>query len=121
MSVVFTDPAIDRLLDGLNEAQLDDIPFGVVGLSAENVVEQYNAHECQYGGLSRDSVLSRPFFTDIAPCMNNYLVAERFGEQPPLDITMPYVLTYRMRPTPVRLRLLHGVGSSRRWILINRE
>ncbi len=121
MSLEFTDPSMSRLLDGLNEAQLDEVPFGVVGLSAENVVECYNAHESQYGGLSRDSVHNRPFFTEIAPCMNNYLVAERFEEQAPLDITMPYVLTYRMRPTPVRLRLLHGLGSPRRWVLIHRE
>jgi photoactive yellow protein len=121
MSLLFTDPEMGRFLGGLNEVQLDSVPFGIVGLSAENVVEQYNTHESQYGGLSRESVLNRPFFTDIAPCMNNYLVAERFNEPAPLDITMPYVLTYRMRPTPVRLRLLRCLGPSRRWILIDRE
>jgi hypothetical protein len=51
--------------------------------------------------------------------MNNYLVAERLAETP-LDVTLPYVLTFRMRPTPVRLRLLRAVEASRRWVLVAR-
>jgi photoactive yellow protein len=121
MSFEFNDPDMYRLLNGLTEVQLDDVPFGVVGLNAQNLVEVYNAHESKYGGLGRNNVLNRPFFTEIGPCMNNYLVAERFEEQAPVDITMPYVLTFRMRPTPVQLRLLSGLASSRRWVLIRRE
>ena len=120
MGIAFDDPAMERLLEDLNEAQLDDLPFGVIRLNAANVVEVYNAHESQSAGLGRNRVVNRPFFTEIAPCMNNYLVAERLEEHAPVDVTMPYVLTFRMRPTPVRLRLLRGVASSRRWVLIHR-
>ena len=92
----------------------------MVGLDADNIVRLYNTHESRYGGLSRARVIGQPFFTDVAPCMNNYLVAERFEDGPSLDITLPYVLTFRMRPTPVRLRLLRRFGVSRRWVLVNR-
>ena len=121
MEVAFDNPGMGCLLRGLSELDLDELPFGVVGLNAENVVEIYNAHECKASGLSRNKVADRPFFLEIAPCMNNYLVAERLDEPAPVDITMPYVLTFRMRPTPVHLRLLRCEDSPRRWVLIRRD
>ena len=105
----------------MTETELDDVPFGVIGLDADSVVHVYNAWESRNAGLAQSRVIGRPFFTEIAPCMNNYLVAERFEQEAPLDVTIPYVLTFRMRPTPVRLRLVRGVASSRRWVLILRE
>ena len=74
--MTFDDVAIADMLGTLNEAALDELPFGVVGLDGENVVELYNAHEERSSGLSRDIVVGRHFFFDVAPCMNNYLVAE---------------------------------------------
>ncbi len=50
--------------------------------------------------------------------LSNY-VAERMLEAP-LDVTLPYVLTFRMRPTPVRLRLLRAAEAPRRWVLVAR-
>jgi hypothetical protein len=52
--------------------------------------------------------------------MNNFMVAQRFEEEPELDATLPYVLTLRMRPTPVRMRLLATQETVRRYILIER-
>lgn len=117
--MTFDDVAITNMLGTLNEAALDELPFGVVGLDGENAVELYNAHEERSSGLSRDIVVGRHFFFDVAPCMNNYLVAERLLEAP-LDVTLPYVLTFRMRPTPVRLRLLRAAEAPRRWVLVAR-
>jgi hypothetical protein len=37
-----------------------------------------------------------------------------------LDDIVPYVLTLRMRPTKVRLRLLATAGILRRYVLIER-
>lgn len=117
--MTFDDAAITEMLDALDEAALDELVFGAVGLDRENIVDRYNAHEVRSSGLSKDRVVGRHFFFDVAPCMNNYLVGERLDEEA-LDITLPYVLTFRMRPTPVRLRLLHAAGSARRWVLIDR-
>lgn len=107
------------MLSTMGEAAVDELPFGVVGLGSENMVELYNTHEERYSGLPRGVVVGRHFFSDVAPCMNNYMVAERLAESP-LDVTLPYVLTFRMRPTPVRLRLLRASEASRRWVLIAR-
>jgi hypothetical protein len=52
--------------------------------------------------------------------MNNFMVAQRFEDEPELDDIVPYVLTLRMRPTRVRLRLLATAGAPRHYILIER-
>jgi len=117
--MTFDDVPIIETLSTMDEAALDGLLFGVVGLDSDNVVELYNAYEERYSGLPRGIVVGRHFFSDVAPCMNNYLVAERLAEAQ-LDVTLPYVLTFRMRPTPVRLRLLRAAEASRRWVLIAR-
>jgi len=117
--MTFDDPAMAERLCALGEAELDELAFGVVGLDEEGRVDLYNAHEERSSGLPRGQVVGRHFFFDVAPCMNNYLVAERL-EEAMLDVMMPYVLTFRMRPTPVRLRLIRTATSRRRWVLVSR-
>ena len=117
----FDDASILEALNALNEAALNELPFGVIRLNNEGIVEFYSAWEERHSGLSSERTLGRHFFFDVAPCMNNYLVAERFENEAPLDETIPYVLTYRMRPTPVRLRLLKSPMVSSRWVLIERR
>jgi hypothetical protein len=52
--------------------------------------------------------------------MNNFMVAQRFEDEPDIDVIIPFVLTLRMRPTPVRLRLLASRLGLLRFILIDR-
>ena len=52
--------------------------------------------------------------------MNNFMVAQRFADEAVLDATLPYVLTLRMRPTPVTLRLLQIPGVARSYVLVQR-
>jgi len=89
------------------------------------VVQRYNAAESRLAGLSPDRVLGLPLFTTVAPCMNNYLVAQRFEEArergEPLDDTIDYVLTLRMRPIKVKLRLLATPGQVLRHVLVLRN
>ena len=107
-------------LDRLDAATRDALPFGVVGLSATGIVEVYNETEARLAGLSRQSVVGVHYFSTTAQCMNNFMVAQHFEDEATLDLTIDYVLTLRMRPTPVRLRLLKGSGSSLDYILIQR-
>lgn len=107
-------------LDALDREQSDALPFGVVGLSPAGLVEVYNRTESNLAGLPLESVLGTHFFANTAQCMNNYLVAQRFEDEPELDAVLDYVLTLRMRPTPVRLHLLKTAAVTRRYILIQR-
>ena len=107
-------------LDAMDSADLDLLPYGVVGLTATGETALYNRAECANAGLPAASVLGRPFFLTTGVCMNNFLVAQRFEDEDELDVTLDYVLTFRMRPTPVKLRLLKGAAARHNFILLQR-
>ncbi len=121
----FDTPRLVERLDALPETALDDLDFGVIGFDAANVVRRYNAYESRAAGLSPARVLGHDLFTAVAPCMNNYLVAQRFedaaAEGSELDATIDYVLTLRMRPVKVRLRLLAAPAADHRYVLVQRS
>lgn len=104
----------------LTRDQLDTLAFGVVGLSPEAIVEVYNLTESKLAGLPADSVIGSQFFLSIAQCMNNFMVAQRLQDEPELDTIIDYVLTFKMRPTPVRLRMLKSPEHPRSYLLIER-
>jgi photoactive yellow protein len=111
-----------RLVDieAMDETVRDELPFGVVGLDRDGTTRVYNRTEADMAGLDRDSVIGSGFFDTVAQCMNNFMVAQRFEDEADLDEIVPYVLTLRMRPTRVRLRLLARPDASLRFILIER-
>jgi photoactive yellow protein len=121
----FNDASLPARLAAATGDELDAWPFGVIGFDADGVVQRYNAAESRLAGLSPDRVLGLPLFTTVAPCMNNYLVAQRFEEArergEPLDDTIDYVLTLRMRPIKVKLRLLATPGQVLRHVLVLRK
>jgi photoactive yellow protein len=98
----------------------DHLPFGVVGFDAAGITKVYNETEARMAGLDPKRVLGISFFDAVAQCMNNFMVAQRFEDEPDLDVIIPFVLTLRMRPTPVRLRLLASRLALLRFILIDR-
>ena len=113
----------DRI-EACSDAELDGLDFGVIGFDGETKVRRYNAFESKCAGLSPQRVLGHPLFTMVAPCMNNFLVAQRFEDAAAggvaLDATIEYVLTLRMRPVKVGLRLLAAPGMALRYVLVNR-
>ena len=107
-------------LQSMSSGQLDDLPFGVIGFTADTTVTRYNTTESRLAGLPVASVVGQAYFLNVAQCMNNYLVAQRFEDEPEIDTVLPYVLTLRMRPTPVTLRLLKQASVAISYILIQR-
>jgi photoactive yellow protein len=121
----FATPGLHARLAQLSGDELDRLDFGVIGFDAETRVCQYNQTESQAAGLTQPRVLGQPLFTNVAPCMNNFMVAQRFedaeDEGTALDATVDYVLTLRMRPVKVALRLLAEPGSAVRYVLVQRR
>ena len=112
-------------LEGLDDAELDALDFGVIGFDAETSVRRYNAVESRLAGLTPQRVLGNALFTAVAPCMNNFLVAQRFEDAVAsatvLDATIDYVFTLRMRPSKVTLRLLASPAVALRYVLVSRR
>jgi photoactive yellow protein len=125
VSVEFHQADIATRLATFSAAQMDALEFGVIGIDADTAVQVYNTWESAKAGLAPARVLGQPFFTTVAPCMNNFMVAQRFEDAArdgsSLDATIDYVLTLRMRPIKVKLRLLAIPGAPLRYVLVLRE
>lgn len=120
----FAQPELLPLLTSSSPEALDGLDFGLIGFDADGMVRQYNAFESRAAGLSPQRVLGQSLFTHVAPCMNNFMVAQRFEDAAEagsrLDDTIDYVLTLRMRPVKVKLRLLSDPAQAMRYVLIQR-
>ena len=123
--LTFDMPDLGPQLAALNEAELDNLDFGVIGFDDTTSVCRYNKVESAEAGLSPQRVLTQPLFTNVAPCMNNFMVAQRFDDAQEqgtlLDATIDYVLTLRMRPIKVALRLIAVPGAAVRYVLVRRQ
>ncbi|WP_423822321.1 hypothetical protein V5738_18535 [Salinisphaera sp. SPP-AMP-43] len=107
-------------LENMTRDEQDALDFGVIGLRPDTRADVYNATEAKLSGVDPSKVFGATFFATIGQCMNNFMVAQRFEDEPDLDAIVPFVLTLRMRPTPVRLRLLQASDVERRYILVER-
>ena len=121
----FDQPGILGLIDALDDAELDALDYGVIAFDATTAVRRYNRFESEIAGLGLQRVLGFPLFTAVAPCMNNYLVAQRFEDAASagttLDVLIDYVFTLRMRPSKVVLRLLSSPRHALRYVLVERR
>jgi photoactive yellow protein len=106
MALTFDQPDLLSAVAEADDAALDAVDFGIVAMDKTGQVTRYNATESRSSGLGHDRVIGRDFFTVVAPCTNNFMVAQRFQDEDVLDEQIDYVFTLRMAPTPVRLRML---------------
>lgn len=119
---LFTSPDALTVLASSTRQALDEIDVGIIGFQPDGIAAVYNRRESAFSSLAPGDVIGRHLFTEVAQCMNNYLVAQRFEDAAeagrPLDERLDFVLTWRMRPTRVQLRLLSAPAQPLRWILL---
>ncbi len=122
--VDFNEAGIATRLATFGTAEMDTLEFGVIGFDADTIVRVYNSFESRMAGLAPAGVLGQPLFSVVAQCMNNFMVAQRFEDAARdrirLDATIDYVLTLRMRPVKVKLRLLYVPDAALSYVLIYR-
>ena len=116
---------LGQTLSEASSEQLNALAFGVIGFDDDGLVKVYNAYESKVAGLSLESVIDADLFSTVAPCMNNFLVAQKFedaiDEKAELDETMDYVLTLKMKPTRVKLRLISAPQLPYKYVIILRS
>lgn len=124
LMIDFYQPDLADALNQCTDGQLDELTFGVIGFDRAGIVRRYNTFESKISGLAADRVLNAHLFTTVAPCMNNFMVAQRFEDALELaahmDAVIDYVLTLRMRPIQVKLRLLSSPAEAMCFILVSR-
>jgi photoactive yellow protein len=121
MSLTFTQHGLLDGLEAADSATLDALPFGVIGMALDGTVTSYNNAESRLSGLTAENVIGRHFFSAVAICTNNFMVAHRFETEATIDEIIDYVFTVRMQPTKVRLRLLKQTGHSKMFLAVERR
>ncbi|MEE4244741.1 MAG: hypothetical protein V2I33_04990 [Kangiellaceae bacterium] len=98
-------------LNSQNTSALNAHNYGVVKMDHSGTVTDYNNSQSEHTGMSKDAVMGKHFFTQVAPCTNNFMVSQKYDSAEGLDETVPYTFTIKMAPTPLTLRLLKDSSS----------
>jgi photoactive yellow protein len=107
----------------MSPEQLDAFDFGVVRVDDRGVIQSYNRYESSLANISPSIAIGKNFFTQIAPCTNNRLIYGKFKEgmaSGELNALVPYVFTYRMRPTLVQVRMWRDPATKTNWVMVKR-
>ena len=67
----FDHPDLARLVETLSADQLDRLPYGIIRLDQDGVVQIYNRTRSEESGRGGMPTIGLSYFDDIAPCLNN--------------------------------------------------
>ncbi|MBF0376327.1 MAG: phosphonate transporter [Desulfamplus sp.] len=116
----FEDKFIGVKIESAKQEEKDSCPFGIIGFDNNGIIREYNKTESDNSGYSKEFILNKHIFLDVAPCMNNYLVALKFDEKKEFDETIPYILSFKVKPIKVQLRLIKNKELQLNYVLIKR-
>jgi photoactive yellow protein len=68
-------------LEAAASRDLNALPFGLIAMAHDGIVEHYNTAEGKLSGLTPERVVGRHFFTSVAPCTDNLMIAHRFATE----------------------------------------
>jgi photoactive yellow protein len=120
--VDFAATDVAHRLEGLTPAEIDELPFGVVRLTADGVVVLYSKTEAKLSGFGERRAVGRDFFRTIAPCMNtNGLLTrlEREAQQGVVDFEFGQTGDFADPSRFIRGRLC-SAATGGLWLLLQR-
>jgi photoactive yellow protein len=107
------------------EACLDQLPIGAILVDDEGVIKRFNRYEEQLSGRSREKVIGRSFFSDVAPCTNDIELGARFREgiedgnlDIDIEFSFPYPYNRVARDVRIRATSVHGQEDHINLVLI---
>jgi photoactive yellow protein len=102
---------------------VDGADFGVVQVDNEGTIVLYNKYEAELAGVEPSFAEGRNFFTQVAPCSNNRLFFGKFKDgvaKGAIDESFKYTFTYKMKPTPVDVRIYRDTTTSQNWLFVKK-
>jgi photoactive yellow protein len=108
----------------LSESEIDELPFGLISVDHDGNIEQYNNYESRLARLSKERVLGRNFFRDVAPCTAVQEFEGRFkrfvrGEGDAAE-SFDYIFPFSFGRQHVNITFLRSGKNSQIKILVNR-
>ncbi|UEM03901.1 PAS domain-containing protein [Skermanella rosea] len=121
--VDFDMPDLAGVVERLPPSEVDALPFGAIRLDANGEVAFYSAAEARLSGYGARPALGRPFFSDMAPCMDNEAFRGRIESARAagkFDLEFGWIGDFadRSRELQVRIQPASDGGC---WIFIRRD
>ena len=114
-------PSIFRTIDSMDQEELDALPQGVIQLDAEGTVLQYNLYEARLASLTKDKVVGKNFFKQVAPCTDVQEFYGRFREgvaAGKLHCKFRYHFSFKRNPLDVTVTLFYSERSKTVWVFV---
>ena len=111
-------------LDRHDDAQLDDLPFGVICLDPAGTIVRYNLAEARLARLDRSKVIGRRFFGEVAPCTATPEFQGRFQaflRDTAPRVRFPYVFDFKFGAQEVEVELVRVPDPRRIYVCIDRR
>ena len=121
--IEFAQDDIENDLALMSPQAIDALAFGAIQLNADGKVLSYNATESTITGRSKDAVIGRNFFNEVAPCCNKpgfrgvFDAGVRSGT---LNAIFDYTFDYKMNPTRVKVHMKRAVADDTYWVFVKR-
>jgi len=108
----------------LSEEEIDALPFGLISVDHDGKIKQYNTYESRLARLSKERVIGRNFFRDVAPCTAVQEFMGRFQrfvrEDGDAAESFDYVFPFAFGRQHVNITFLRSSKNRQIKILVNR-
>ena len=114
-------PQIFQTIDSMSQQALDALPHGVIELDAHGTILKYNSYEANLAGLSREKVLGKNFFKQVAPCTDVQEFYGRFREgvaAGKLHCKFRYHFSFKCNPIDVTVTLFYSDRNQSVWVFV---
>jgi photoactive yellow protein len=108
-------------VNSISEAELDSLPYGVIQLGPEGDILRYNAFESGLSGLTRQKVVGKNFFKQVAPCTDVQQFYGRFRDgvaAGALHCTFRFYFAFKENPRDVTVTLFYNDRDKTIWVLV---
>jgi photoactive yellow protein len=115
------EPSIFHAVDAMDEKQLDALPYGAIQLDIRGTVLKYNAYEGRLAGLTKEQVVGKNFFKQVAPCTDVQEFYGRFREgveAGKLHCKFRYRFTFKINPLDVTVTLFYSDRDKTVWVFV---
>jgi photoactive yellow protein len=118
-------PFDPHTLDKRTDREIDQLPFGVIGLDPDGTILRYNLAESRLARLDRNQVLGKQFFGVVAPCTRGPDFEGRFRDFIAASdedgiLRFEFVFDFKFGAQDVVVEVVRTRGAKRYYLLVNR-
>lgn len=108
----------------MTREQLDELPYGVIELSSDGTILNYNVGESELSGRKPEKVIGKNFFTEVAPCTAVREFHGRFLdliEHRAINHEFEFTFLFPSNSMKVNITMLFEQVENTVWVIVNQK